>query len=225
LWNPKESGNSSEKPATEKMRSRKCVSCSPTSPSSIALPDLNGLDAAREIVKISPNTKVLILTSHCSDPLIRQTLKLGARGYLSKSDSVLDFTKAIRSLLLDKTFLSSTVSEVILNNYLNEHFKAQHEAKKIKRTRPKHHGRRRKDKNKIVHELPGGAIEVENPAEALKDESGTFEVISPYGHIFQVTCRPGARMRVQEISEPHSLQSVPTGVTWRVRRITTKMIN
>ena len=46
-------------------------------------------------------------------------------------------------------------------------------------------------------------MEVENPAEVLRDEDGVlFEVTSPYGHLFQVTCRPGATMEVREISEP-----------------------
>ena len=41
--------------------------------------------------------------------------------------------------------------------------------------------------------------EVDNPAEALRNEDGTFRVISPYGHIFQVTCRTGRNMRIREI--------------------------
>ena len=50
------------------------------------MPELNGLEAAREILK-TVQTKVLILTMYDSDPLIRQTLEAGARGYLLKSDA------------------------------------------------------------------------------------------------------------------------------------------
>jgi hypothetical protein len=63
-----------------------------------------------------------------------------------------------------------------------------------------------------------GTIEVENPAEALRDEDGVFEVTSPYGHVFQVTCRRGAKMKVCEISEPKRAQ-VPDRMRWRIRRI------
>jgi hypothetical protein len=45
-----------------------------------------------------------------------------------------------------------------------------------------------------------GTVEVENPAEALRNEDGTFNVTSPYGHIFRVTCRRGRNMRVREIA-------------------------
>ena len=50
------------------------------------MPELNGLEAAREILK-TVSRKVLILTMFDSDPLIRQTLEAGARGYLLKSDA------------------------------------------------------------------------------------------------------------------------------------------
>jgi hypothetical protein len=63
-----------------------------------------------------------------------------------------------------------------------------------------------------------GTLEVENPAETLRDEDGLFEVTSPYGHVFQVTCRRGVRMNVREISEP-KYAAVPDQVRWRIRRI------
>ncbi len=66
----------------------------------------------------------------------------------------------------------------------------------------------------IVHEM----LEVENPAEVLRDEDGIFEVTSPYGHIFEVVCRRGAKMNVREISEPTRTVS-NAGVTWRIRRV------
>jgi len=66
----------------------------------------------------------------------------------------------------------------------------------------------------IVHEM----VEVDNPAEVLRNEDGIFEVTSPYGHIFEVVCRRGAKMNVREISEPRRTVS-HAGVTWRIRRI------
>ena len=51
-------------------------------------------------------------------------------------------------------------------------------------------------------ETVNGTVEVVNPAEILRSQDGIFEVTSPYGHVFQVTCRRGAKMSVREISEP-----------------------
>jgi hypothetical protein len=44
-----------------------------------------------------------------------------------------------------------------------------------------------------------GTLEVENPAEVLRNEDGTFKVISPSGYVFRVTCRRGHKMSVREI--------------------------
>jgi hypothetical protein len=60
-------------------------------------------------------------------------------------------------------------------------------------------------------------VEVKSPVEALRDEDGIFEVSSPYGHVFQVTCRRGGRMDVRELVE--TKHKVPIRVLWRIRRI------
>lgn len=61
------------------------------------------------------------------------------------------------------------------------------------------------------------AVEVKSPVEALRDEDGIFEVSSPYGHVFQVTCRRGGRMDVRELTVPK--HTAPIRVLWRIRRI------
>jgi len=53
----------------------------------IGMPQLNGLDATRQIVHNDPNVKVLILTMHESEQIVREVLAAGARGYLLKSDA------------------------------------------------------------------------------------------------------------------------------------------
>jgi hypothetical protein len=60
-------------------------------------------------------------------------------------------------------------------------------------------------------------VEVKSPVEALRNEDGVFEVSSPYGHVFQVTCRRGGRMDVRELVE--TKHKVPIRVLWRIRRI------
>src|SRR3984893_4507212 len=82
------------------------------------MPELNGLEAAREILKTVP-TKVLILTMYDSDPLIRQTLEAGARGYLLKSDAGRDLVSAVDALGRNKTFFTPKVAQMVLEGYLS----------------------------------------------------------------------------------------------------------
>jgi hypothetical protein len=67
-------------------------------------------------------------------------------------------------------------------------------------------------------ETLNGTVEVLNPAEVLRNQDGIFEVVSPYGHVFQVTCRRGAKMSVREISEPERVQATES-MTWRIKRV------
>ena len=83
----------------------------------LSMPELNGLEAAREILKTVP-TKVLILTMYDSDPLIRQTLEAGARGYLLKSDAGRDLVSAVDALRRNKTFFTPKVAQMVLEGYL-----------------------------------------------------------------------------------------------------------
>jgi hypothetical protein len=52
-----------------------------------------------------------------------------------------------------------------------------------------------------------GLVQVENPAEALRNQNGTFKVTSPDGHVFQVICRRGSNMRIREIGEAGNVSS------------------
>jgi DNA-binding NarL/FixJ family response regulator len=83
----------------------------------LSMPELNGLEAAKEILKSVP-TKVLILTMYDSDPLIRQTLEAGARGYLLKSDAGRDLVSAVDALRRNKTFFTPKVAQMVLEGYL-----------------------------------------------------------------------------------------------------------
>jgi DNA-binding NarL/FixJ family response regulator len=82
----------------------------------IMMPRLNGLDAAAQIFKTSPKTRILILTMHAAEDLIQKTLKAGASGYVLKSDAERDLIGAVEALLHRKTFFTSAASEMILEN-------------------------------------------------------------------------------------------------------------
>jgi DNA-binding NarL/FixJ family response regulator len=84
------------------------------------MPSLNGLEAARQIVKSVAQTKVLMLTVHDSDPLIKQVLEAGARGYLLKSDAGRDVVTAVDALRRNKTFFTPKVAQIVLDGYLDK---------------------------------------------------------------------------------------------------------
>ena len=85
----------------------------------IGMPELNGLDATRQILKANPRTEVLILTMHQSEEVVAEVLKAGARGYVLKSDADQNLVAAVEALLQHKPFLSSNVTEVVLSEYVN----------------------------------------------------------------------------------------------------------
>ncbi len=83
----------------------------------ISMPDLNGVEAARRIRKVSPHTEVLVLSMHHSDQLIREIVDAGARGYIVKSDSDRDLIIAVEALSKHKPFFTPHATEVILSKF------------------------------------------------------------------------------------------------------------
>ena len=84
----------------------------------LSLPELNGLDATRQILKDAPGTEVLVLTMHHSEELARNALQSGARGYVLKSDADENLVAAVESLRQHKPFLTSAVTEFVLDDFM-----------------------------------------------------------------------------------------------------------
>ncbi|HEY6945530.1 MAG TPA: response regulator transcription factor [Candidatus Acidoferrum sp.] len=84
----------------------------------ITMPDMDGLEATRRIQEASANTKVLILTMHESDQMVRRVLEAGARGYVLKSDMAVHLVQAVKDLAKGKLSLTPKVSEIILKGFL-----------------------------------------------------------------------------------------------------------
>ena len=84
----------------------------------IGMPSLNGLEATRQILKTNPQARVLILTLHDSDQVVREVLNAGARGFLLKSDAARDLVAAVEALRRDKTYFTSKVATMVLEGYL-----------------------------------------------------------------------------------------------------------
>lgn len=84
----------------------------------ISMPDMNGLEATREILKNDPEIEVLILSMHESEQIVHDVLSAGARGYILKRDAGNDLITAMEALRQHKLFFTSSVSEVMLSGYL-----------------------------------------------------------------------------------------------------------
>jgi len=84
----------------------------------VGMPNLNGLEATRQILKASPQIKVLILTLHDSDQVVQEVLNAGARGFLLKSDAARDLVAAVEALRRGKTYFTPKVASMVLDGYL-----------------------------------------------------------------------------------------------------------
>jgi DNA-binding NarL/FixJ family response regulator len=84
----------------------------------LTMPELNGLDATRQIRAATPKTRILIVTAHESEQLIRDVLDAGAMGYVLKSDAGRVLVQAIEALLDERPFFTSKVARVVLEGYL-----------------------------------------------------------------------------------------------------------
>jgi DNA-binding NarL/FixJ family response regulator len=82
----------------------------------ISMPEMDGLEAARQIKKSSAKTEILVLSMHYSDQLIQEILKAGARGYIMKSDSDRDLVRAVEALAHHKPFFTPLATELMLTN-------------------------------------------------------------------------------------------------------------
>ena len=84
----------------------------------ITMPELNGLEATRLILGSDAPPRVLILTAHESEQLVREVLSAGAQGYVLKSDAGRILVTAVDALLDARTFFTSRVAQMVLEGFL-----------------------------------------------------------------------------------------------------------
>jgi DNA-binding NarL/FixJ family response regulator len=84
----------------------------------ITMPNLNGIDAARQIIGKQPNIAIVMLSMHADEGYVLRALKAGARGYLLKESPESDFIAAIRSVSEGKAFFSPAVSRLLVEDYV-----------------------------------------------------------------------------------------------------------
>ena len=83
----------------------------------ISMPTLNGIDAARELVRSCPRTKVILLTQHEEEQYLHEALQSGVRGYVLKSQVVNDLIHAIQQVSRGGFYLSPGVSQAVIEAY------------------------------------------------------------------------------------------------------------
>jgi len=86
----------------------------------LSMPRLNGLDAAREIRRMSPEIKTILLTMYTDKGYVLQAMKVGAKGYVLKTEAAEDLIRAIREIARGETYLSPGVAASIVEAYLDE---------------------------------------------------------------------------------------------------------
>lgn len=84
----------------------------------ITMPELNGLEATRQVLKAHPLAEILILTMLRSEDVARQVLLAGARGFVLKSDDEDTVIRAVHSLYQHKAFLTQEVTAFVLDRYV-----------------------------------------------------------------------------------------------------------
>jgi DNA-binding NarL/FixJ family response regulator len=86
----------------------------------IGMPDLNGIEATRQIVKDCPKVKVVALSMHSSKNFIIEMFKAGASGYLLKDCEFDELVNAIRQVVNNKKYISPAISDVVVDNYMQQ---------------------------------------------------------------------------------------------------------
>lgn len=84
----------------------------------VAMPDLNGIEATRKIVKAHPNVKVVALSGHLNQGFVREMLAAGASAYILKQTACDELVRAIRAVVAGKKYLSAEVARGVVDAYV-----------------------------------------------------------------------------------------------------------
>lgn len=84
----------------------------------IGMPQLNGIEATNQIQKLSPKTRVLILSMHSDETYILRALTAGAKGYLLKDTAENDILAAVHAVVQGKAYFSPAIAKVLLEDYV-----------------------------------------------------------------------------------------------------------
>lgn len=86
----------------------------------LMLPDMNGLEVARQVTSKSPQTRIVVLSMHANEAYVVEALRAGATAYVLKESGAAELVQAIHDAADGKRFLSSSISDRAINNYLQK---------------------------------------------------------------------------------------------------------
>jgi two-component system, NarL family, response regulator NreC len=86
----------------------------------IGMPELNGIEATRQILAAEPSTQVVILSMHADEGYVLRALKAGARAYILKNSAESDLIRAVRTVADGKSFFSPVISKMLLEDYIRQ---------------------------------------------------------------------------------------------------------
>ena len=84
----------------------------------VAMPDLNGIETTRKLLKTNPNIKVVALSGHANREFVREMLKAGASAYVLKSRAYEELVRAIREVMKGRKYLSPDVARGVVDEYV-----------------------------------------------------------------------------------------------------------
>ncbi len=91
----------------------------------IAMPELNGIDATRQILDACSSVNVIILSMHADNVHVFRALQAGARGYLLKESAGSEVIAAIKAVHNGEHYLSSKIADIVIDGYVNQNESGQ----------------------------------------------------------------------------------------------------
>lgn len=86
----------------------------------IAMPNLNGIQAAAQVIKRNPKTGVIMLSMHSDESYLTRTLAAGAKGYLLKDNADVDLHRAVQMVAQGKPYFSPAIANTLLEDYMRQ---------------------------------------------------------------------------------------------------------
>ena len=86
----------------------------------VSMPNLNGIEATREILKIKPDIKIIMVSMYTDKHIIKESLEAGVRGYILKSHLFNELLKALKKVKNNECYLSPRITEIVIEDYIEQ---------------------------------------------------------------------------------------------------------
>jgi two-component system, NarL family, response regulator NreC len=86
----------------------------------ITMPHLNGIDAAAQILRLNPDTRIIILSMHGDEEFLLRALDVGVKGYLLKDSVEADLVRAVRAVATGRSFFSPAIADTLAEDYVRQ---------------------------------------------------------------------------------------------------------